>query len=164
MDVEDSVAYYEPYDQIMPKKQVDLLQLWDFFGVPHECVKQLWGRVLPIIGFEINARALTATLPPTLKAELVTALREFAASRQRRLHEFHEIAGWSNWSFNVFPLLKPGLANVYAKVAGKKNPNASVYINCAVKDNLTWMADHIEQSSGTFFFENIDWHPLGDAD
>ncbi|KIY61573.1 hypothetical protein CYLTODRAFT_477608 [Cylindrobasidium torrendii FP15055 ss-10] len=164
MDVEDNMAYYKPYDQIMPKKQVDLLRLWDFFGVPHERIKQTWGRVLTIIGFEINARALSPTLPAQPKADLVTALREFAASRQRRLHEFKEIAGWSNWSFNVFPLFKPGLASVYAKMAGKKNPHAGIYINRTVRDDLTWMADHIERSSGTFFFENIDWHPLNDAD
>ncbi len=126
-------------------------------------LKQLFGLKLVIIGFDVNPNTMTATMPQDLKAELVLAIRHFASSNRRSLQEYQQIAGWSNWLFNIFPLLKPGLCNVYVKMKGKTNPFAGIALNNAVKDDLGWLADHIEKSDGTCCFDAMDWDPILDA-
>ena len=67
------------------------------------------------------------------------------------------MAGWINWSFNVFPLLKPALSNVYAKIGGKTETHAKIFVNKAVMQDLAWFISHVEQSDGVYIFDNIDW-------
>ncbi|KAF7328039.1 RNase H domain-containing protein [Mycena kentingensis (nom. inval.)] len=64
-EYEHNFLYYTPYDAHMPAKQVKLLLLWDYLGIPHKRAKQLHGSSLPIIGFEIDPNAMTITLPPS---------------------------------------------------------------------------------------------------
>ncbi|PBK81850.1 hypothetical protein ARMGADRAFT_947599, partial [Armillaria gallica] len=157
------VDFYEPYDEFYPSKQTKLLKLWDRLGVPHSKPKQLFGLQLVIIGFNVDPNAMTVTMPTDSKAELVLALRHFAASNRRNLQEYQQIAGWSNWSLNVFPLLKPGLCNVYVKMQGKTNPFAGIALNNTVKEDLTWLADHIQESDSICCFDSMDWDPVVDA-
>jgi hypothetical protein len=65
------------------------------------------------------------------------------------LREFQRLTGWINWSLNVFPLLKPGLSNLYAKIAGKDRAHARIMVSSAVVKDLLWLAKHVEASSGT---------------
>ncbi len=143
-----NLEYYALYDMFYPSKQTKLLKLWDHLGMPHSKPKQLFGLQLVIIGFEVDPNAMTATMPKDSKAKLALAIRHFASSNRRNLQEYQQIAGWTNWSFNVFPLLKPGLCNLYAKMQGKTNPFAGIALNNAVKEDLDWLADHVEKSNG----------------
>ncbi|KAF5358845.1 hypothetical protein D9757_014248 [Collybiopsis confluens] len=161
---DDDLETYEPYQMRLARVQVALLRLWDFLGLPHGRRKQFCEYILDVIGFLIDPNALTATLPPESKSELIQQVRMFANSRRRTLHEWQQLAGWMNWSLNVFPLYRPALCNVYAKMRGKSNQSALIFVNKAVRDDLLWFADHVENSSGVFFFANIDWNPLVEAD
>ncbi|PBK94307.1 hypothetical protein ARMGADRAFT_1029447 [Armillaria gallica] len=162
-DVTDNLAYYEPYDDYFPEKQVKLLKLWDRIGVPHARKKQLYGFELTVIGYEVDPNTMTATMPSDSKSKFVSALRQFEKSNRRTLQDFQQISGWSNWSFNVFPLFKPSLSTVYEKMAGKSNSFVLISLSKAVKDDISWMADHIQASSGTYCFDLEDWHPINDA-
>ncbi|THU76724.1 hypothetical protein K435DRAFT_878802 [Dendrothele bispora CBS 962.96] len=146
----NDLDFYEPYSCRMPREQVILLRLWDHLGIPHKAPKQLWGTPLAVIGFLVDPNALTATMPLDSKTDLINHAREFAASRRRTLHEWQQLTGWMNWSFNVFPLLRPSLSNVYSKMSGKLQPSALIYINKAVRTELEWFANHVEISSGVF--------------
>ncbi|KAF9036010.1 hypothetical protein BDZ89DRAFT_889960, partial [Hymenopellis radicata] len=156
--------WYEPYGYSFPSDQVKLLKLWDHLGIPHKRLKQEWGRTLTVIGFFIDPNKLTATLPADSKLELLNSVRAFAASRRRTLAEFQKLAGWINWSLNVFPLFKLGLCNVYNKMEGKSRAHAQIYLNKAITEDLTWFAAHVEKSSGMLFFANLDWNPTLDYD
>ncbi|KAJ3846595.1 hypothetical protein EV368DRAFT_88772 [Lentinula lateritia] len=158
------VEVYEPYDQTLPSEQVKLLRLWDFLGIPHKQPKQVWGETLTIIGFLVDPNELTVTLPASSKDELVVQVKKFATSRRRTLQEWQQLTGWVNWSLNVFPLLRPALSNVYDKMKGKSNQSAQIFVNRAVRDDLTWFAKHAETSSGIYLFANIDWLPLNEFD
>ncbi|KAJ3963420.1 hypothetical protein EV361DRAFT_957070, partial [Lentinula raphanica] len=137
---EGNLMLYKPYNVRIPVKQAQLLYLWDFLGIPHKLKKLLNGVTLPVIGFDVDPNAMTLTLPEESKQELIQSVREFIStpSRRRTLHEFQMLAGWINWSLNVFPLLRPGLCNVYEKMRGKAKPNALIYLNEAVKRDLEW--------------------------
>ena len=88
----------------------------------------------------------------------VLAFTATAPGRTRRtLREFQQLAGWIYWSFNVFPLLKPALSNVYAKIGGKTQSHAKIFISKAVIQDLSWFVSHVRQSDGVYLFEDIDW-------
>jgi hypothetical protein len=76
-DDSSALVLYEPYNTLFPRKQVLLLKLWDFIGLPHERDKQEFGHSLVITGFLVDLAALTITLDSDRKAALVSAVRDF---------------------------------------------------------------------------------------
>jgi hypothetical protein len=80
------------------------------------------------------------------------------------LHEFQQLTGWINWSFNMFFLLRPALSNIYDKMSGKHFPHAKIYVNAAIKADLTWFLSHLRRSNGVLLFQSLDWNPLTEAD
>jgi hypothetical protein len=161
-----NVTYYEPYERCMPTNQVNLLKLWDVLGIPHKARKQVSGKVLTIIGIEVDANELTLTLPPENKTELVAQLKDFARSPEGNgvkyaLKDFQRLAGWFNWALNVYPLLKPALSNVYAKMSHSKpdKPLTKLYVNNAIRSDLLWAVDHLSRLSGTRVLQSLDWDP-----
>ncbi|THU78864.1 hypothetical protein K435DRAFT_876172 [Dendrothele bispora CBS 962.96] len=127
----ERMLWYEPYQKQLPEKQVKLLQLWDeLVGIPHDAPKQVFSFALLIIGFIVDPNAMTISMSDSSKADLVAAeaVSTFAVFRERRpLREYQQIAGWCNWAFNVYPLLRPGLSQLYHKIAGKSDPNAGIW-------------------------------------
>jgi hypothetical protein len=119
-DFANNLMFYPPYGKYLPTKQVTLLSLWDELGIPHEEKKQLWGSPLIIIGFEVDPNAMTITMSPPQRDELIAVICSFAVPGHRRqLREFQRLAGWINWCLNVYPLLRPGLSALYDKIRGK---------------------------------------------
>ncbi|KAJ7509724.1 hypothetical protein B0H11DRAFT_1702246 [Mycena galericulata] len=163
---EGELTFYSGYQKFMPTKQVKLLQLWDELGVPHAEDKQLWGGETVIIGFLVDVNEMTITLPTSAKADLIAAIDDFinSPSRKRTLHDWQQLSGWITWSLNVFPLLRPALCHVYIKISEKVNAFATIYINVAVKQDLSWFLDHARASSGIFAFHTIDWNPYTESD
>ena len=163
-EVEGNLLLYEPYGMLFPAKQTRLLQLWDEIGVPHEREKQVFGSPLTVIGFDVDPNAMQVSLPPAKKDALVAELRRFGVSHRRwSLREFRRLAGWCEWSFNVFPLLKPGLSALYAKLAGKERMEALIYVNLAIEGELHWMADWMERADGLLLYRSLDFHPDADG-
>ena len=164
-----SLVYYQPFDQYIPRDQVKLLELWEELGIPFKQKKHLSGSPLTIIGIDVDPNAMTFTLPQTARNDLVHEIEEFCALRpntrgaKHTLREWQRLAGWLNWAFNVFPLLRPSLNNLYPKIAGKDSPNAQIWVNCAVRNDLLWAASHIKIDNGVFLLQASDWNP-SDAD
>ncbi|KAH9858114.1 hypothetical protein C2E23DRAFT_865081 [Lenzites betulinus] len=157
------VSWYEPYNQFFPTPQARLLRLWDELGVPHERAKQLHGTSLPIIGFLVDPNAMTVTLPEEGKTRLLEAIDGFCdlspGNRRRTLAEFQAFTGYANWSFNVYPLLKPALSNIYEKMAGKTEQRAGIYVNAAVANDLVWLRHHVVNASGIRLLDANAWSP-----
>ncbi|KAF8953265.1 hypothetical protein BDZ97DRAFT_1873249 [Flammula alnicola] len=155
-----NVLWYEPYQRFMPAKQTRLLQLWDELGIPHKDEKQQSGRALKIIGFEVDANAMSVTMPNQSRLDLIFAIREFAVMGHRaKLSDYQALAGWINWALNVYPLLRPSLSALYDKMAGKKQSFSEIYINKAVCMELLWAANHLETCGGVYFMNAIEWPP-----
>lgn len=169
--VSGDMDLYEPYGMMMPSRQVKLLRLWDELGIPHKREKQIWGTELTIIGFRVDAIALTVTLPEEKKQELLAELDRFiirAGSKARKkfyLGDFQRMGGWMNWAFNVFPLLRPSLNSLYAKTAGidPAKKYTLLHMNRLISKDLEWGEKHIKNSSGVLLLRELDW-ALGDAD
>ena len=105
-ELESNVLWYEPYQKFMPLKQAHLLELWDEIGIPYDEAKQVSGPILTIIGFKVDINKMSFTMPPNTHLNLILAIHEFAVCNQHpKLANLQQIAGWINWSLNVFPLL-----------------------------------------------------------
>ena len=164
-NLQGQVEYYEPYGKYMPRDQCRLLQLWDELGIPHKPHKQLSGAPLTIIGIDVDPNLMTLSLPDDAKDRLLEELCFWAskppknASGSFKLKHWECLAGWFNWALNVYPLLRPALNNVYAKMAGKQNRDQRLYINNAIRDDLMWAVSHIERSGGIHLLKSFNWTP-----
>jgi hypothetical protein len=160
-DEEGNVTWYEPYRCYYPSKQTSLLQLWDEIGLPHEKAKQEYAPVLRIIGFMVDPNLMRVTMDEEDRARLISQVSDFTATApggtRRTLREFQQLAGWINWSFNVFPMLKPALSNIYAKIGGKSESHAKIFVSKAVIKDLDWFLSHVRVSDGVYLFEEVDW-------
>ena len=126
----DNLLWYQPYACSFPVKQTHLLELWHELGIPHEQTKQLFGSPLTIVGLDMDANAMTITMPQQSRTDLVTTLRGFACVRQRRsLHEFQKLVGWMSWALNAYPLLCPGMSMLYHKQSGKSNCHQLIWVS-----------------------------------
>ena len=160
-DEEGNVVWYEPYQCYYPAKQAKLLLLWDEIGLPHEKSKQEYAPVLRIIGFMVDPEIMRVSMDEEDQTRLIQQISDFIATApggtRRTLREFQQLAGWINWSFNVFPLLKPALSNVYAKISGKSESHAKIFVSKAVIRDLHWFVEHVRNSDGVYLFEDVDW-------
>lgn len=160
-DEEGNVLWYEPYQCYYPTKQTKLLKLWDEISLPHEKAKQEYAPVLRIIGFMVDPELMRVCMDEEDRTRLIQRVTDFTVTApggtRRTLREFQQVAGWINWSFNVFPLLKPALSNVYAKISGKSESHAKIFVSKAVVDDLNWFKFHVDRSDGVYLFEDVDW-------
>jgi hypothetical protein len=137
-----SFIHFLLFNKAMPSDQVSLLNLWTALRISFEEKKQLCGAPLTIIGKEVDPNHLTFTLPEKAKQNLLAYVEDFCLTSKHScgakfiLCEWQHLAGWLNWSFNVFPLLRPCLNNFYPKISGKDHLNAEIWVNNIVYDNL----------------------------
>ncbi|KIY43016.1 hypothetical protein FISHEDRAFT_78924 [Fistulina hepatica ATCC 64428] len=158
-DFADNLVWYQPYEAFFPEKQVKLMRLWDRLRIPHERRKQEWGSALVIIGLLVDTELMSITMPDQSRLDLINALRAFAIPGNRRpLVEFQRLAGWVNWALNVYPLLRPGLNTLYAKMRNKKHPLQAVWISKALCGEILWLAKHLETSDGVYIIKSRHWN------
>jgi len=146
----------------MPSDQVHLLQLWDEIGLLHEESKQISGLSIPIIGFEVGPNALTITMADARKSALVSACTAFTVRGAcKTLQEFQRLQGWVNWSLNLFPHLQPAraLCESYHKINGKMRPNAPIWVNSTMRQELLWFVHHVKALNGIHMLRSIEWSP-----
>ena len=164
VELAKNMILYEPYGRFMPTNQVTLLNLWTRVGIPFKEKKQIFGENLTIIGIEVDANNLTLTLPEENRIELITQLNDFARTPEKSgvkysLRDFQRLAGWFNWALNVYPLLKPALSNVYAKMSHSKpdKPLTKLYVNNSIRSDLLWAINHIDRLPSTRVIQSMDW-------
>ncbi|KAJ8519646.1 hypothetical protein ONZ45_g3460 [Pleurotus djamor] len=75
------------------------------------------------------------------------------------MNELSRIAGWINWALNVYPLLRPALCHVYAKMSGEYHPLKKLYINNDIRREFQWLIRHLEASDGVRILKSTDWRP-----
>jgi hypothetical protein len=149
IDEEDNLMWYQNYKKDMPANQVKLLSLWDELGIPHQPHKQLFGTSLTLIGIYVNPNGLIFTLPKQALDELLQEIEDFMFWSENKhgaswlLRRWQRLAGWMNWSFNVFPLLKPVLNRLYPKIVGKDCPLTKIWVNNAIREDLKWATHHM---------------------
>ncbi|KAF8223196.1 hypothetical protein L208DRAFT_1518703, partial [Tricholoma matsutake] len=157
-DFAERMEFYGPYGKMFPSKQTHLLSLFDELGVPHEECKQVFGSQLTIIGFDVDPNAMMITMPFEARQDLLAVIHAFANPNQHQsLKDFQHLAGWVNWSLNVYPLLCPSLSSVYEKMCRGSSPFQKLFINNAICSELHWLTDHIEHSDGVHIIESWEW-------
>jgi hypothetical protein len=161
----DQLEFYAPFQAHLPTTQVQLLKLWSDLGIPFEKSKQQFGKVLTVIGFEVDTTSMIISMPLQARSDLCDAILDFVqtdrmekrSSWRRKLKEFQQLAGWINWALNVYPHLRPALARLYQKMAENPNPNKRIRVNEPLVRDLLWIRQRIRQSSGVFLMDSIAW-------
>jgi hypothetical protein len=75
--VTGDLELYDKYNAFLPSDQVELLRLWDEINLPHEEDKQINGFCIPIIGFDVDANAMTVSMSDAKRSKLIEACTEF---------------------------------------------------------------------------------------
>ncbi len=57
------------------------------------------------------------------------------------------------------PLLKPALANLYAKTAGKTNRHAGIYLNAPIMRDLQWLSKRAAAAPPISLLRSLAWSP-----
>lgn len=154
------VTYYPPYGTYYPSDQVRLLLLWHKLNIPHAKKKQVYGPIVPYVGFDVDPNAMTISLSNKHRAELIEKVRDLGvAGKRRTLLDFQRLAGHINWSIPVWPLLRPCLSAMYAKIAGKTQQLAAVRVNVAIEHELVWFVKHASMLSGILLLKSVAWDP-----
>jgi hypothetical protein len=165
VELRQNLLWYPPFQKWLPMKQTQLLLLFDELGIPHEDCKQVSGRILKVIGFEVNTECMTFTMSAESKDALTSFIRSFSTQLRAPFRDFQRLAGWINWALNVFPLLRPSLSNIYAKCSGKSDisPRTLLCLNNSIRHDLNWLLSHMDCSDGVHLLNSISW-PVADAD
>lgn len=160
-ELASKTAYYAPYKMRFPKKQAQLLKLWDEIGLPHDQRKQVFGKSLVILGFNVDVNRMTITLPTDKLDELLSLIRDFCFPRsgRQKLQHFLQMAGTLNWVLNVFPLLKPGLRALHEAIGSNQKLNAEIDVTPTIRFELSWFAGHAKRLGGIHVMESIAWKP-----
>jgi hypothetical protein len=149
----------EFHNLLRPRRQVQLLILWDFIGCPYEDKKQEHGVNLKIIGFWVNSLVGSISLAPDSVSDIIAKIHSFIGTENRQppLREWLKLAGHLNWLLNVMPWGRPALSELYRKTAGKLHNHAKIFLNATVIDNLSWLAQTIPVSVGIRFIDAGKW-------
>ncbi|KAF7371914.1 DNA RNA polymerase [Mycena venus] len=162
-DFHDNLIFY--CGKRCPRRQVLLLILWEFVDCPSEDKKQEHGVTLKIIGFYVDASLGSISLSPESITDLIAKINAFISipNRQHPLREWQKLAGHLNWMLNVLPWARPALTELYRKIKGKDHPNARVFLNREVVQELTWLSSIVCNCIGVRFVDSLNW-PDRDAD
>ncbi|KAF8805749.1 hypothetical protein BYT27DRAFT_7103816 [Phlegmacium glaucopus] len=142
-----------------PKRQVQLLLLWEQISCPFDLKKQEHGNPLKIIGFWVDVNRGTISLSPDSITDIISKIHIFlsASSRQQPLREWQRLSGHLNWLLNVLPWGRPALSELYWKTSGKTKPHGNIFLNATVHSDLNWLAETIPDAIGVRFLDEGLW-------
>jgi hypothetical protein len=146
-EFERNKKYYEPYNKYLPTKQARLLELWDELGIPHDEDKQLSGPSLPILGYHVDANAMTVKVPDEKKAKVVELLRSNAhAGKPYTLNELQSVAGSVSSALSLYPRLRPRLRVLFDEMAAQEGGTTKLKVTKPVARTLSGLADFLEHA------------------
>ena len=146
-EFEGNKQYYKPYEKYLPTKQARLLKLWDKLGIPHEEDKQLFGPSLRILGYDVDANAMTVNLPDEKKAKMVQLLRSHAhVGKPYTINELQSAAGSVGSSLSLYPRLRPGLRVLFDEMAVQKPGTTKLKVTKNVARSLSELANYLEKA------------------
>ena len=146
-EFEGNTKYYRPYKKHLPVKQTRLLELWDELGIPHDEEKQLSGPCLPILGYEVDANAMTVKLPDEKKTKVIGLLRKSAhAGKSYTLKELQSVAGSVNTALCLYPRIRSGLRGLFDEMVGKTKSSSKLTVTKSTARSLSKLADYLEHA------------------
>ena len=146
-EFENNKRYYKPYKKHMPAKQARLLELWDELGIPHDEEKQLSGPSLRILGYDVDAHAMTVKVPDEKKEKVVQLLRGNAhEGKAYTMNELQTVAGSVGSTLSLYPRLRPGLRVLFDEMAEQKPGATKLKVTKDVARSLSELANYLEDA------------------
>lgn len=115
-DFDDDMVFFRGVSR--PRKQVQLLILWEAIGCPFDDAKQLAGSPLKIIGFWVDINLGSISLELHTVTDITEAILVFLQQKDRKptLRHWQRLLGHLNWLLNVLPWARPALTEAYRKI------------------------------------------------
>ena len=156
----------------MPTDQAKSLCLWDKIDLLHAEKKQILGRIITILRFEVDANAMSAYLGMEKWEQLIDSIHKFTWGSLKTLWEWLRLAGQFNWALNVYLWLRPGLGGIYMKTAGKIQMWGRIKINKQFSMNwhssLNMSSNHLDCFSSNWWCGkktmSVTWHQQSTLD
>ena len=146
-EFEGKQQYYKPYDKHLPTKQARLLELWDELGIPHDEEKQLSGPSLRILGYDVDANAMTVKVPDDKRDKVVELLRSHAhEGKPYTINKLQSVAGSVSSVLSLYPRLRPGLRVLFDEMAEQKPGTTKLVVTKDVARSLSEMAGYLEDA------------------
>ena len=146
-EFEGNTKYYKPYKKFLPAKQARLLELWDELGIPHDEEKQLSGSPLTILGYEVDANAMTIKIPDEKKAKVIESIRNYAhEGTSYTLRELQSVAGSTNSLLSLYPHMRSGLRGLFDEMSRKEGSSTKLVVSKSVARNLSKLAEYLEEA------------------
>jgi hypothetical protein len=134
------------------------LELWDKLGIPHKPAKQVFGRQLTIIGFNVDPNNMVISILDEKKRD--NLLHSPLCSPSSSIYPARVSTDcWNSELVIQCFLLKPSLASVYDKIQDKTKFMAQIYVNIDIVYKLTWLTNHMESLPGVLLLDSLDWTP-----
>ena len=156
-DYADNFIWYR--GRLRPRRQVQLLLLWEAIACPFEDRKQEHGEAIKIIGFWVDINAGSISLSPTSISDVISKIELFLSTPARAptLRSWQRLAGHINWMLNVLPWGRPALTEMYRKISGKTWSHCTIPINAGVTADLGWLKSIIRSAIGVHFVSSGVW-------
>ena len=139
--------FYKPYKKRLPAKQAALLELWDELGIPHDEEKQLFGPALPILGYHVDADAMTVEVPDEKKAKVVELLRSNAhAGKPYTVRQLESVAGSVSSALSLYPRIRKPLRVLFDEMAAQEPGTTKLTVTKPVARTLSALADFLEHA------------------
>ena len=146
-EFEGNKRYYKPYKKYVPTKQARLLELWDELGIPHDEDKQLSGPSLRILGYDVDANAMTVKVPDEKKAKVVQLFRSHSREgKPYTMNELQSVAGSVSSTLSLYPRLRPGLRVLFDEMAEQKPGTTKLRVTKGVARSLSELASYLEHA------------------
>jgi len=131
----------------MPKKQVQLLRLWDEIGLPHDEEKQLSGPSLRILGYYVDANKMTVKVPDEKKEKVVNLLRSHAhEGKPYTVNDLQTAAGSVNSALSLYPRIRPGLRVLFDEMKKQEPGTTKLKVTNEVARTLSGLASFLENA------------------
>ena len=164
-DLKDNMAEYKPYGICLPKKQVDLLTLWDDLEIPHEIKKQEYGQKLDIIGHTVNIQTSRVLMPDKTKSKILEAMSRFSETGERSISygECQTLVGLIGWAATFLPhsqIVASSLREMMSGIKSNAPKTCLLELNEDIVKEFDWLAAHIRNWEGYPLYKMISSRAL----
>ena len=100
-----------------------------------------------ILGYEVDANAMTVKVPDEKKAKVIELIRNYAhEGTSYTLRELQSIAGSTSSFISLYPHLRSGLRGLFDEMSGKEGSSTKLIVTESVARSLSKLADCLEHA------------------
>jgi hypothetical protein len=126
----------------------------NYLGVPINEAKSVCGTDIEILGYRLNTRARTLSLPISKQHEVVAAIQAFLAKPRITLLQCQEIGGSLSWASKVIFLGRSYSQELWSFTSRFSISTRLLPLNEGSRDCLNWWISALSLRNGVLFYDS----------